>query len=125
MARTSKRKDSNELEFQGQALNWLNEEIKRRPSLGLEKATQEKPRQGSGKRNDLVIWKDRANEIAFMALELKTPTTAINDPVLFADAVEKAQKWRAKYFAIWNMREFEVYKTPPAGDRPSPDLSSL
>ena len=116
---TAGRKQSNELEFQGQAGVWLNEEIKKRPGLNLDKATQEKPRKSSGKRSDLIVWKDRANELAFLAIELKTPTTPINDPVFFADAFEKAQHWGAKYFALWNMRELEVYQTPPAGS-PAP-----
>lgn len=115
MARASTRKNTNELEFQGQVLNWLNGAIANRPALGLDRATQEKPRQQSGKRNDLVIWRDRGNEIAFLAIELKTPTTPINDPVLHADAIEKAQKWRAAYFCVWNMTQLELYATPAAG----------
>ena len=114
MART-KRKKTNELEFQGQVVVWLNEEIRKRPGLRLDKATQEKPRQSSGKRSDLVVWSDRANELAFLTIELKTPTTPINDPMFFADAVEKARHWNAAYFALWNMRELEVYPTPSAG----------
>jgi hypothetical protein len=112
----SKRKQSNELEFQGQVIVWLNEEIAKRPALQIESATQEKPRKTSGKRSDLVVWKHRASETAFLALELKTPSTPINDPVFYADAIEKAQHWKARYFAIWNMRELEVYKTPPVGE---------
>lgn len=111
----SKRKQSNELEFQGQVIVWLNDEIAKRPGLKLEKATQEKPRKSSGKRSDLIVWTDRAAEVAFLAIELKTPSTPINDPVLFADAIEKAQHWKAEYLAIWNMRELEVYKTPGHG----------
>lgn len=111
----STRKQSNELEFQGQVIVWLNEEIKKRPGLKLEKATQEKPRKVGGKRSDLIVWSDRANEIAFLAIELKTPTTPINDPVFFADAIEKAQHWKAQYFSLWNMRELEVYATPALG----------
>ena len=115
---TAGRKQTNELEFQGQAGVWLNEEIKKRTGLNLDKATEEKPRKSSGKRSDLIVWKDRANELAFLAIELKTPTTPINDPVFFADAFEKAQHWGATYFALWNMREIEVYKTPQAGTLP-------
>lgn len=111
----STRKQTNELEFQGQVIVWLNEEIRKRPGLKLENATQEKPRKSSGKRSDLILWSDRVNEFAFLAVELKTPTTPINDPVFFADAIEKAQHWRAKYFALWNMRELEVYVTPSLG----------
>jgi len=89
------RRITNELEFQGQLLEWLNIEIRRRAGLGLEKATQEKPRKTSGKRSDLVVWKNRASEEAFLAIELKTPDTTLTDPKFFNDAIEKAQFWRA------------------------------
>ena len=114
------RRTTNELEFQGQVLQWLNEELGRRPGLELEKATQEKPRKGSGKRNDLVVWKYRASEVAFLAIELKTPETPINDPDFFADAMEKAQQWKAPYFAVWNMATAELYPTPKPGQRVTP-----
>ena len=111
---------SNELEFQGQVIVWLNEEITKRQGIALDIATQEKPRFSSGKRSDLIIWSNRAAEIAFLALELKTPTTYINDPEFFTDAVEKARYWKAPYFALWNMQELEVYATPPTGENISP-----
>lgn len=114
MAKQGSRKSSNELEFQGEVLSWLNGEIKSR-QMGLDKATQEKPRASSGKRNDLVVWADRSVESAFLTIELKTPDTPINDPIFLADAIEKAQHWEAPYVAIWNMSQFEVYQTPPAG----------
>lgn len=50
-----------------------------------------------------------------MTIELKTPTTPLNDPIFLADACEKGQHWKSKYFALWNMRELEVYETPPIG----------
>ena len=105
------RKSTNEQEFQGEVLKWINAELSDR-RLGLEKATQEKPRATSGKRNDLVVWKDRSSEAAFLELELKGPATALNDPLFFQDAVEKAQHWNAPYFAIWNMQAAELYRTP-------------
>ena len=111
----SNRKKSNELEFQGQVIVWLNGEIKKRPGRDIDKATQEKPRQTSGKRSDLIVWIDRAAELAFLTIELKTPSTPINEPTFFKDAIEKAQYWKAQYLALWNMREFEVYKTPAHG----------
>jgi type I restriction enzyme M protein len=116
----NKRKNSNELEFQGQVVSWINSELSKRTGLGLDRATQEKPRLTSGKRNDLVVWTNRQAEVAFMALELKTPATPINDPVLFADAVEKAQHWKADYFVVWNMRELELYSTPAANEIRTP-----
>jgi hypothetical protein len=116
----SGRKASNEQEFQGQIISWLNAEIGRRTGLELDTATQEKPRTTSGKRSDMIVWKDRAAELAFLAIELKTPTTPINDPVFFADALEKGRHWHARYFALWNMRELEVYETTPAPHVPVP-----
>ena len=116
----SARKATNEPEFQGQVIVWLNEEIKKRPGIPVESATQEKPRFSSGKRSDLIIWFDRKSEFAFLALELKTPTTRINDPTFFADAIEKARYWKAPYFALWNMQELELYATPPTEQAPLP-----
>ena len=112
---------SNELEFQGQVIVWLNEEIAKRPGIAVERATQEKPRITSGKRSDLIIWFNRAAELAFLALELKTPTTYINDPIFFNDALEKARHWNAPYFALWNMQDLEVYATPPERQAASPN----
>ena len=111
----SARKMTNEPEFQGQVIVWLNEEIAKRPGISVEKATQEKPRSSSGKRSDLIIWFDRLSESAFLTLELKTPATYINDATFFTDAIEKARHWNAPYFALWNMQELEVYATPPTG----------
>ena len=113
---SSNRKDSNELEFQGQVIYWLNEEIAKRPTSKIDKVTQEKPQLKSAKRSDLIMWADRTAKLAFLALELKTPSTPINDPDFFADAIEKAQYWNAEYFAIWNMRELEVYRTPSSSE---------
>ena len=105
---------SNEWEFQGQVLTWINEQISRRPGLGLDKATQE-PSKITLKRSDLVIWWNRAAGQAFFTVELKTPEVPINDPQLLNDASEKASRWGAPCFAIWNMQMAELYKTPTAG----------
>lgn len=107
-----RRRTTNEWEFQGQALNWLNDEIRRRPGMGLDKTTQE-PSKLTPRRNDLVMWIDRATESAFLTIELKTPDTPITDPKLLRDADAKAKQWRAPFFAIWNMQAAELYRTPP------------
>jgi type I restriction enzyme M protein len=110
MTKKAGRKESNEQEFQGQVITWLNSEISKR-TLGLDTATQEKPRKTSGHRSDMIAWIDRLALLAFLAIELKTPSTPINDPVFFSDALAKGRYWKSKYFALWNMREFEVYET--------------
>lgn len=116
----SKRRSTNEMEFQGQVVSWLNENISKHSGMGLDRATQEKPRSSSGKRNDLVVWRSRIGEIPFLSFELKTPDTPISDPIFLADAVEKARHWGSPYFAIWNMREVELYLTPASGARVTP-----
>ena len=67
---------TNEWEFQGDVLTWINEVIQKRPGLGLEKASQE-PSKLTPKRNDLVIWRNRAAGSAFLTIELKTPEVPI------------------------------------------------
>jgi methylase of polypeptide subunit release factors len=116
----SGRKETSEQEFQGRVLEWLNADIRKRPGLQLDRATQEKPRKTSAKRNDIVVWRDRVAATAFLAMELKTIDTPINDPAFFSDAIEKAQHWQAPYFALWNMREAELYATPPRGGSVTP-----
>lgn len=105
------RKTTNEWEFQGQVVTWLNFEIERRPGLELDKATQE-PSKLTPKRNDLVVWWNRNAESAFLTIELKTPETPITDPAFLSDACNKAQRWDAPVFAIWNMQVAELYHTP-------------
>ena len=105
---------TNEWEFQGQILGWLNEEIASRGGLNLDLATQE-PSQKSGKRSDLVVWRNRLAEVAFLTFELKTPSTEISDPQLLHDAISKARRWGASYFAIWNMSGAELYRVDGGG----------
>ncbi len=105
---------SNEWEFQGEVLTWINDQIARRPGLGFDKATQE-PSKITPQRSDLVIWWDRAAGSAFLTVELKTPATPINDPEFLSNASEKATRWGSACFAIWNMQAAELYRTPAAG----------
>jgi methylase of polypeptide subunit release factors len=127
MAQSLQRRNAttNEWEVQGEVLRWLNEDIARRPGMGLDKATQE-PSKATPKRNDLVVWSNRASESAFLTFELKTPKTPISDATLISDADQKAKRWGAPYFAIWNMQAAELYRTPILGveANPSHRLSS-
>jgi type I restriction-modification system DNA methylase subunit len=105
---------TSEWEFQGQVLTWINEQITRRPGLGLDKATQE-PSKITPQRSDLVVWWNRPANSAFLAIELKKPEVPITDPEFLADASRKASRWEAPCFAIWNMQVAELYKTPRDG----------
>lgn len=114
------KRTTNEWEFQGQVLTWLNEEIARNPGYRLDKATQE-PSLVDRKRSDLVIWRDRSSHIALLTLEIKTPDTKLYDVQLLRDAERKARHWKSPYFAIWNMVGAELYKSPDATQRATPD----
>jgi len=113
------RNRSNEWEYQGQVVTWLNEDIAHRRALGLDRATQETSKI-TPKRSDLIVWKNRASDNAFLEIELKPPTVGITDPVLFRDASEKARRWEAPYFAISNMKSVELYRTPPENRAANP-----
>jgi hypothetical protein len=89
----------------------MDAEIKKRPALGLESATQEPTKIGR-ERNDVVVWHNRASNDAFFTMELKTPETLLVNGDFIADACQKAQRWNAKYFALWNMQSAELYRTP-------------
>ena len=94
---------TNEMEFQGNVVSWINAELARRPALGLELATQE-PSKITRNRNDVVVWRNRASNDVFFTFELKTPETSISDQSFFDDACRKAQRWNAPFFAVWNMQ---------------------
>lgn len=100
----------NEWEFQGEVLSWVNAVIANR-SLAFEKATGEFPN-SSGKRSDVVIWRNRAAGDAAVEMELKTPSTGLDDGAFHRDAIEKAQHASADYIVLWNMREAALYKAP-------------
>lgn len=121
-----KTKKTNEMEFQGRAAVWLCELIKIRRYTMLEVATTEKPGETNAKRNDLVVWKNRAALDAFLTIELKTPETPIHDPVFFNDALSKAKRWGAPFFCLWNMQRAELYLTPgPDAAPPASPISSV
>jgi hypothetical protein len=105
------RNRTNEWEFQGEVLKWLNEELQRRPGMRLEKATQEPSKVTRG-RDDLVVWWNRSADRAFLTFSLKTPATPITDPDLLSDADKKAKRWGATFSAIWNMQAAELYAIP-------------
>lgn len=101
---------TNEWEFQGAVLTWLNVFVADH-GFGWSGASQEAPSAGA-RRSDIVLWEDQAAGRAILEIELKTPKTPLADPMLRRDSVGKAQHNRAPYILLWNMRNAEMYKTP-------------
>jgi methylase of polypeptide subunit release factors len=103
---------ANEMEFQGDVLQWMGVDLKARPGLGIGAVGQEK-QYADQKRSDLVIWIQREVE-ALAAVELKTLATPIADPIFQNDVIKKARRVGAPYCVQWNQRETAVYQTPAA-----------
>jgi methylase of polypeptide subunit release factors len=101
---------TNEWEFQGHTLTWINAFISSHP-IGLDTATQEF-KNADGKRSDVTVWKDHASRIAVFTIELKTPKTTLADVTFQSDAVRKAQQLKSPYLALWNMQTLALYRTP-------------
>ena len=103
-------KPSNEWEFQGEAITWVNAFLASHP-VGLDMATQEFAN-ADGRRSDLTIWKNHGARIAVLTAELKTPVVSMGDIKYQRDAVRKAQLLNSPYLALWNIKELKLFKTP-------------
>ncbi len=98
---------ANELEFQGDVLQWLGQDMKLRSHLGIRDVAQEK-QFADMKRSDLVIWTTRDVD-ALAAVELKTVTTGLDDPVFQNDVIKKARRVSAPYCVQWNQKSTVIY----------------
>jgi methylase of polypeptide subunit release factors len=103
---------ANELEFQGDVLQWLDADIATRPHLKIGKAAQEK-QFADMKRSDVVIWTTRDVD-ALAAMELKTVSTDLDDVAFQNDVIKKARRVGAPYCVQWNQKSMVIHKTPPA-----------
>lgn len=105
---------SNEREFMGQVVSWLNEILKS-GSYPFETASSEtsvKVEEKKTKFPDVQIWINRQAGSGFCGWELKTPLTPVDDPETLENAAEKARAMRADYFVTWNMRDAVIWRTP-------------
>jgi len=104
-------------EFRSQVVTWLNMFMKDKP-CPFEIATADPSLKVSEKETnfpDIQLWLNRKAEQGFCGLELKTPTTAVDDEKLLEEAIKKARAMKASYFVTWNMRDTVIWETPPAG----------
>jgi type I restriction-modification system DNA methylase subunit len=105
---------SNEREFSGQVIVWLNEFIGN-GSYPFENVTGETSVKALGETTkfpDVQIWLNRATKQGFCGWELKTPLMPANDSVLLENAANKARAMGADYFVTWNMRNAILWRTP-------------
>ena len=110
---------SNEYEFQGLVVGWLNEFLAT-GSYPFDTATQN-PSLKTGvtetKFPDVQLWIKYDAKLAYCGWELKTPKTQADDTELLKNATEKAHATGAEYFVTWNMRDAIIWKTPKPGEK--------
>lgn len=109
---------SNENEFRGQVLSWLNEFLSS-GNYPFDSATSDPSIKVSDKKTrfpDIQIWINREAQQGFCGWELKTPITKVDDPNLLDNAVEKARAMNALWFVTWNMQDTIIWTMPKPGE---------
>ncbi|MBN2379641.1 SAM-dependent DNA methyltransferase [candidate division WOR-3 bacterium] len=67
---------------------------------------------------DLVLWSNKAQEMAAATIELKDTKTSVDDCLLLDNGIPKAKQLRAKYFLTWNVRQTILWDI--SGDKSEP-----
>lgn len=110
---------SNEYEFQGMVVGWLNEWLAT-GSYPFDSATQNpslKTGASTTKFPDVALWINYKANLAYCGWELKTPETHADDTKLLENAAEKARAVGAEHFVTWNMRDAIIWKTPKLDEK--------
>ncbi len=105
---------SNEPEFSGQVVSWLNEFVCG-GSYPFDVVTGETSIKSVGETTkfpDVQIWLNREAKQGFCGWETKPPTIRADDPVLLENAAAKARAMNADHFVTWNMRNAILWRTP-------------
>ncbi|WP_420264697.1 HsdM family class I SAM-dependent methyltransferase [Candidatus Magnetominusculus dajiuhuensis] len=105
---------SNEREFSGQVISWLNEFLKD-GEYPFEVASSEaslKVAENETRFPDVQLWLNRKASQGFCGWELKTPTTPVDNEELLKNAAGKARAMGAGYFVTCNMRDAVIWRTP-------------
>jgi hypothetical protein len=104
---------SNEWEFQGMVVGWLNEFLAT-GSYPFDTATANTSLKvpDSTKYPDVLLWINYTANSGYCGWELKPPTIKADDTELLKNAVEKAHTMQADYFVTWNMRDAIIWQTP-------------
>jgi len=104
---------ANEDVFKGQVITWIKKQIDS-GGLSFKNAINDPSLSGlpTVRFPDVLLTLDSECRQPFCGWELKTPVTDVRDKKLLADAVEKAQTLKAKYFVTWNMQTAIIWRTP-------------
>ncbi|WP_040334544.1 HsdM family class I SAM-dependent methyltransferase [Candidatus Magnetobacterium casense] len=112
---------SNEREFTGQVVLWLNESLGEEgyPFEVVSSEASLRDAEDSTLFPDVIVWLNRQSQQGFCGWELKTPSTAVDDRELLENAARKARAIHADYFVTWNMVEAIIWRTPLYPDQMS------
>ncbi|MGN0222597.1 MAG: Eco57I restriction-modification methylase domain-containing protein [Muribaculaceae bacterium] len=105
----------NERDWAGQLISWLKDAIANK-STSFEDATNDSgvaTDTGHTKFPDILLFIDKTSGIVFNGWELKFPDTAVDDPTMLANALEKARRLKAESFVTWNGSEAVIWKVTP------------
>lgn len=102
----------NERVWSGQLISWIKEEIVNGRTIfqdakndaGIILAT------GRTKFPDILLFSDVVSGVVFNGWELKFPDTAVDDPEMLRNAMEKAKRLNSNSIVTWNGREAIIWK---------------
>lgn len=101
----------NERDWAGQLISWLKTEIDGGRTVFQDATNDTGIRMESGRTKfpDVLLFIDKVSGIIFNGWELKFPDTAVDDPVMLENALEKARRIKADSFVTWNGTEAVIW----------------
>lgn len=109
----------NERSFQIKLIGWFNKILSHAKHIATEADGEIGVKVGERtKFPDVILWSNKAQEIAAATIELKDTNTPVDDPVLLNNGIPKAKSLQAKYFVTWNVRQTILWDI--SGDKPEP-----
>lgn len=102
----------NERDWTGQLISWIKEAIRDGRTI-FEDATNDTGillDTGRTKFPDVLLFTDKVSGIVFNGWELKYPDTAVDDPEMLINALEKAKRLQSDSIVTWNGTAAVIWK---------------
>lgn len=102
----------NERDWAGQLISWIKSAIDKKATVfqDVTNDTGVKLESGRTKFPDILLFTDKISGVIFNGWELKFPDTAVDDPTMLENALEKAKKLKSESFVTWNGAEAVIWK---------------
>ena len=102
----------NERDWAGQLISWLKEAISKGQTSFEDVTNDTSVRMNSGRTKypDILLFSNKRSGLIFNGWELKFPDTAVDDPVMLENALEKAKTIQSESFVTWNGAEAIIWK---------------